>query len=112
MNRHTWWRGMVVGVTLLTAGAIQAAGVAAQTPSAPQSSPPVYAISLRDGRTATVWWDAVSNPARPSWRCDMPATGSGREVRFTVPLTAAAGDWRAALAEAKAALKDLVVDNE
>jgi len=42
----------------------------------------------------------------------MPATGSGREVRFTVPLTAAAGDWRAALAEAKAALKGLVVDNE
>jgi len=40
MNRHTWWRGMVVGVTLLTAGAIQAAGVAAQTPSAPQSVRP------------------------------------------------------------------------
>jgi hypothetical protein len=112
MTRPKVWRGMVVGGTLLAAVAIHAAGAAGQTAAAPQSSPAVYAIPLRDGRTATVWWDAVSDPAHPSWRCEVPATGSGREVRVTVPLTAAAGDWRAALAEAKAALKGLVADSE
>jgi hypothetical protein len=106
------WRSMVVGGALLAAVAIQAAAAAAQSTSPPQSSPPVYAIPLKDGRTATVWWDAVSDPAHPKWRCEVPGPGSGRDVRATVPLTAPAGDWRAALAEAKASLKGLVADGE
>jgi hypothetical protein len=112
MNRSGGWCGIVVGGALLIAVAILAESVSGQTAAAPQSSPPVYAIPLRDGRTATVWWDAVSDPAHPSWRCEVPPTGSRREVRTTVPLTAAAGDWRAALVEAKAALKGLVADSE
>ncbi len=111
MTRNRIWRSMVVGGILL-AVATQAASAAGQTAEGPQSSPPVYAIPLRDGRTATVWWDSVSDPARPSWRCEVPAPGSGRGVRTTVPLTASAGDWRAALAEAKASLKALVADSE
>jgi len=111
MTRHKAWRSMLVGGILL-AVTILAAGTAGQTAEGPQSSPPIYAIPLRDGRTATVWWDAVSEPAHPGWRCEVPAPGSGRGVRTTVPLSASAGDWRAALTEAKTVLKDLVADRE
>ena len=112
MTRHKAWCNMVAGGTLLAAVAIHMGGAAGQTAEGPQSSLPTYAIPLRDGRTATVWWDAVSEPARPSWRCEVPAPGSGRGVRTTVPLMASAGDWRAALTEAKTVLKDLVADRE
>ncbi len=112
MIRHRTWRSLVVSGIFLAAVALLAAGTAAQTAVPDPSSPPTYAILLRDGSTATVWWDAVSDPARPGWRCEVPAPGSGRGVRTTVPLTASAGDWRAALAEAKASLKALVADSE
>ncbi len=112
MTRHKAWRSMVVGGTLLAAVALHTAGAAGQTGAAVQSSPPTYAIPLRDGSAATVWWDAVSDPAHPGWRCEVPAPPSGREVRTTIPLTAAGGDWRAALAEARALLKGRVADGE
>jgi len=112
MIRHKAWRRMVVGGTFLAAVAIHAATPAGQTAAGPQPSPPVYAIPLKDGRTATVWWDGVSDPAHPSWRCELSATGSGQGVRTTVPLAASAGDWQTAIAEAKAALKGLVADSE
>ncbi len=111
MIRQRAWRSMLVDGILLTV-AIHVAGTAGQTSEAPQSSPPVYAIPLKDGRTATVWWDAVSDPANPSWRCGVAATRSGQEIRTTIPLAAEPGDWRAALAQAKSALKGLVTDSE
>ncbi len=111
MTRRKVLQSIMVGGMLL-AVAIHAAGAEGQAGGAPQSGLPIYAIPLKDGRTATVWWDAVSDPERPSWRCEVPVPGSGRGVRTTVPLTAAAGDWRAALTEAKAALKGLLPDNE
>ena len=111
MTRRKAWRSMVAGGMLLAA-AIHVEAPAGQIAEGPQSSPAVYAIPLRDGRIATVWWDAVGDPAHPSWRCEVPASGAGREVRTTVPLTAAAGDWRAALAEAMTTLKGLVADSE
>lgn len=111
MRRPKGWGSTVVGGILL-AVAIHAAGAAGQTGVPPQSGSPVYAIALKDGRTATVWWDAVSDPAYPSWRCEVSTPGPGREIRATLPLTAPAGDWRAALTEAKAALRGLVADRE
>jgi hypothetical protein len=102
----------MVGGAFLAAVGIHMTGAAGQTGAVPQSSLPIYAIPLRDGRTATVWWDGVSDPAHPGWRCEVPAPGSGRGVRTTVPLAAAAGDWQAAIAEAKAALKGLVINTE
>jgi hypothetical protein len=102
---------MVVG-GILVAVVFQAAGAAGQATEGSQSGLPTYAIPLKDGRSATVWWDAVSDPARPIWRCEVPVSGAGREARTTIPLTAAAGDWRAALAEAKAALKGLLANSE
>jgi hypothetical protein len=105
------WRSMLVGGILL-AVIFHAAGVAGQTSEGSQSGLPTYAIPLKDGRTATVWWDAVSDPARPGWRCEVPAPGAGREARTTIRLRAVAGDWRTALAEAKTALRDLVTDSE
>jgi hypothetical protein len=73
MTRNRIWRSMVVGGILLAAVAIQAADASGQTAESPRSSPPTYAIPLRDGSTATVWWDAVGDPAHPSWRCKVPA---------------------------------------
>jgi len=112
MTRHRTWRSMVVGGTLLAAVALHAAGTAGQTAGDAQSSPPTYAIPLRDGSTAIVWWDAVSDPAHPAWRCEVPAPQGGGAGRTTTALTAAAGDWRAALAEARAVLKGRVADGE
>jgi hypothetical protein len=103
---------MVVGGTLLAAVALHAAGAAGQTAVDVQSSPPTYAIPLRDGSTAIVWWDAVSNPAHPGWRCEVPAPRGNGASRTTTALTAAAGDWRAALAEARAVLKGRLADGE
>ena len=112
MTRRKALQRIVMGGTLLATLAIHLGRSAGQTGAAPQSSPPIYAIPLRDGRTAAVWWDAVTDPEHPSWRCEVPAPGSGRGVRTTVPLTAAAGDWQAAIAEAKTALKSLLAGSE
>jgi hypothetical protein len=106
------WRDMMVGGTLLAAVALHAAGAAGQTDVAVQTSPPTYAIPLRDGNTAIVWWDGVSDPAHPGWRCEVPAPRGGGAGRTTTALTAAVGDWRAALAEARAVLKGRVAEDE
>ncbi len=112
MTRHRIWRSMVMGGILLAAVAFHVAGTAGQSSVDVQSSPPTYAIPLRDGSTATVWWDAVGDPAHPSWRCEVPALRGEGAGRTTTTLTAAAGDWRAALAEARAVLKGRVADGE
>ena len=112
MTRRRMWRGMVAAGTLLTTVALHAAGAAGQTAVVIQSSPPTYAIALRDGNTAIVWWDAVSDPAHPGWRCEVPAPRGGGVGRMTTTLTAAAGDWRTALAEARKVLKEWVADAE
>ena len=112
MTRRRTWRGMVVGGTLLAAVALHAAGAAAQTVAPVPSSPPTYAIPLRDGSTAIVWWDAVSEPAHPGWRCEVSAPRGEGAGRTITALTAGAGDWRAALAEARAVLKRRVADGE
>lgn len=110
MTRQRTWRSMVVGGILLAVVALHADGAAGQSAASVQSSSPTYAIPLRDGNTAIVWWDAVSDPARPGWRCEVPAPQGGEVGRTTIALTAAAGDWRAALAEARAVLKGRVAD--
>jgi hypothetical protein len=112
MTRHRTWRSLVVGGTLLAAVTLHAAGTVGQTSGDGQSSPPTYAIPLRDGSTAMVWWDAVSDPAHPGWRCEVSAPRGEGAGRTTSALTAAAGDWRAALAEARAVLKGRVADGE
>jgi hypothetical protein len=112
MTRHTMWRSMLVGGTLLAVAALHAAGATGQTAVAVPVSAPTYAIPLKDGGAAIVWWDAVSDPENPRWRCEVPAQHGGGASRTTTALTAAAGDWRAALAEARAVLKGRVVDGE
>ena len=112
MAWHRTWRCMMVGGALLAVVALPVADAAGQTAVAVQASAPTYAIPLRDGSAALVWWDAVSDPAHPGWRCEVPAPRGGDAGRTTTALTAAAGDWRAALAEARAVLKGRVVDGE
>jgi hypothetical protein len=112
MTRHKTWHAMVVGGALLAAVALHAGRATGQIITVVQSSSPTYAILLKDGNTAIVWWDAVSDPAHPSWRCEVPAPRGGASDRTTTALTAAAGDWRAALAEARAILKDRVSTGE
>ncbi len=112
MTPHRTWRSMVVGGILLAAAAFHAAGAAGQTSVVVQSSLPTYAIPLRDGSIAIVWWDAVSDPAHPGWRCEVPAPRGAGAGRTTTVLTAVAGDWQAALAEARAVLKGRVADGE
>jgi hypothetical protein len=111
-----WYRtfcSTVVSGTLLAAVTLHAASAAGQTAVAGQSSPPTYAIPLKDGGAAIVWWDAVSDPAHPGWRCDVRASqGSGAGPTTTMALTAAVGDWRAALVEAREMLKGRVVGGE
>ena len=112
MTRHTMWRSMVVGGTLLAVAALHEAGAAGQTAVAVPVSAATYAIPLKDGGAALVWWDAVSDPEHPGWRCEVPAQRGGGAGRTTTPLTAEAGDWRAALAEARAVLKGRVVEGD
>ena len=100
---------MVVGGTLFAAMALHAVGAAGQTGVAVQTSPPTYGIPLRDGNTAIVWWDGVSDPAHPGWRCVVPAPRGGGAFRTITTLTAPAGDWSAALTEARGVLKGRVV---
>jgi hypothetical protein len=111
MTQRRTWYSMVLGGTLLAAVTLHAASVAGQTAVA-DSSPPTYAIPLRDGGAAIVWWDAVSDPAHPGWRCELSASREGGADRTTIPLTAMAGDWRAALAEARAFLKGRLADGK
>jgi hypothetical protein len=107
------WRSLAVGVTLLAAVALHAEGAAGQNvESAQKTTSPTYAIPLRDGGVAIVWWDAVGDPANPGWRCEVPAPRGGEASRTAIALAATAGDWRAALAEAKAVLKGRVADGE
>jgi len=112
MTRLRMWHSRVVGGALLAAVALHAVEVAGQTAVVVQTSPPTYAIPLRDGNTAIVWWDAVSDPAHPGWRCEVPAPRGERTGRMSTTLTAAAEDWRAALAEARTVLKGRVADGE
>jgi hypothetical protein len=112
MIRQRTWRSMAVGGTLLVATLLHAPSAAGQPTVAVQSSPPTYAIPLRDGNTAMVWWDAVSDPEHPGWRCEVSVPRGGDAGRETTALTAAAGDWRAALEEARAVLKGRVADSE
>lgn len=112
MTRRRIWRGMLAGGTLLAAGALFPDGAAAQMAKVVQPGTPTYAIPLRDGGAAIVWWDAVSDPEHPGWRCEVPTQHGGGAGRTTTPLTAEAGDWRAALAEARAVLKGRVMDSE
>jgi hypothetical protein len=112
MAWHRIWRCLVVSGALLAVVALPVAGATGQTAVAVQASAPTYAIPLRDGSAALVWWDAVSDPARPGWRCEVPAPRGGDAARTTTALTAAAGDWRAALAEARAVLKGRAVEGD
>lgn len=112
MTRHRMWRSMVVGGILLAAVTLHVAGTAGQIAVDVRSSPPTYAIPLRDGNIAIVWWDAVSDPAHPGWRCEVPVPRGGGAGRMTTALMAAAGDWWAALTEAKAVLKGRMADDE
>ena len=112
MTRLRMWCSMLAGGMLVAAVALHAGGAAGQSAAPVQSGSPTYAIPLKDGSTAVVWWDAVSDPAHPVWRCEVPVPRGGETVRATTALTATAGDWRAALAEAKAVLTGRVADGE
>ena len=112
MSRRKKWCRVLLGGMLVVAAALHAGIAAAQAPAPVQSGSPTYAIPLRDGGIAIVWWDAVSDPAHPVWRCEVPAPRAGEVVRTTTALSAAAGDWRAALAEARAVLTGRVADRE
>lgn len=112
MTQRMTWRSLAIGGTLLAAATLHANGGAGQTVADVQLSSPTYAIPLKDGNTAVVWWDAVSDPARPGWRCEVPMPRSGDAGRTITALMAPAGDWRAALAEARAILRGRVVDGE
>jgi hypothetical protein len=111
----TWqrkWHSVVVGGMLLAGGTLHASATAGQAAAAVHSSSPTYAIPLRDGSTAVVWWDAVSDPTRPGWRCEVPGQRGAGTGRTIIPLAAPAVDWQAALAEAKVLLKGRVAENE
>lgn len=104
--------GILVGGILIATGALQPGVPAGQSSPPTQTSSPTYAILLKDGNIAIVWWDAVSDPAHPVWRCEVLVPRGGEAVRATTPLTAEAGDWRKALAEAKEHLKGRVAESE
>jgi len=111
----TWrkvWRGVVAGGMLLAVVALRPDGATEQSDVSVPSSVPIYAIPLRDGSTALVWWDAVSDPAHPGWRCEVLRPHGGGGGRRITTLTAATGDWRAALAEARAILEAQAANGE
>lgn len=112
MSRGTKWCGVVLGGVLVAAASLDL-GVAGGQETAPvQSGSPTYAIPLKDGNTAVVWWDAISDPAHPVWRCEVPPPRGADAGRTITALAASAGDWRAALAEARAALTGRVADGK
>lgn len=103
---------MVVGGMLLAGVQLHGSSAVEQMVGTVQSPSPTYAIPLRDGSTAVVWWDAVSDPTKPGWRCEIPGQRGAGTGRAIIPLLAPAGDWQAALAEAKALLKSRFAENE
>ena len=111
MTRPRKWCGVLVS-GMLVAAVLHAGVAAGQGTAAVQSGSPTYAIPLKDGNTAVVWWDAVSDPAHPVWRCEVSAPRGGETFRTTTALSAPAGDWRAALSDARALLRDRVADSE
>lgn len=112
MTRATTWCGVLVGGMLAAAVALHWDGAAGQSAAPAQSGSPTYAIPLKDGNAAIVWWDAVSDPAHPTWRCEVSPARGTNAARTTTALTAAAGDWRSAVAEARAVLAGRVADGE
>lgn len=106
MTRLRTWCGVLVSGALLAAVALHPDRAAGQSAAPVQSGSPTYAIPLKDGNAAIVWWDAVSDPAHPTWRCEVPPARGANATRTTTPLGAAAGDWRSAVAEARAVLAD------
>jgi len=112
MTRLRTWCGILASGMLVAAVPLHAGSAAGQSATLVQSGSPTYAIPLKDGNTAVVWWDAVSDPVHPVWRCGVPPPrGAGAGPNITA-LTAGPGDWRAALAEARAALTGRVADGE
>jgi hypothetical protein len=103
---------VVVGGAIIVGATLHADGAVGQGIQVVHSGSPTYAIPLKDGNAAVVWWDAVSDPAHPGWRCEVPASREGGAGRTIIPLTAAAGDWRAALAEARVLLQGRAADGE
>ncbi len=103
---------VVMGGTLVAAGLLHVGGAAGPIGLVAQSSSPTYAIPLKDGSSAVVWWDTVSDPARPAWRCEMRSLWGEGSSRTIITLQAGAGDWRAALAEAREFLKGRAAENE
>jgi hypothetical protein len=112
MTRPRKWCGVLVIGMLVSAAALNLGVAAGQGTSPVQVGSPTYAIPLKDGNIAVVWWDAVSDPTHPVWRCEVSAPRGGETVRKTTALSAPAGDWRAALSDARALLKDRVADSE
>ena len=112
MARLESWRGILASGMVFAAVAVHAAGAAGQSAAPVQTSSPTYAIPLKDGNTAVVWWDAVSDPVHPAWRCEVPPPRGADAGRTITALTAGPGDWRAALAEARAALTGRVANGE
>ena len=112
MSRPKKWCGVFLGSMVVVAAALHAGIAAGQGPAPVQSGSPTYAIPLKDGNTAVVWWDAVSDPVHPVWRCEVPTPRGADAGRTITALTAGPGDWRAALAEARAALTGRVADGE
>lgn len=108
MTSHRTWTCLLIGGALLAALALHSTGFV----GAAQPTSPTYAIPLKDRGAAVVWWDAVSDPGRPGWRCEVPGERGAGTGRTLIPLAAPAGDWQAALAEAKALLKNRLADGE
>jgi len=111
----TWHKsscGLLIGGIFVAVLCLNADGAMGQSAAPIQSGSPTYAIPLKDGSTAVVWWDAVTDPAHPVWRCEVPPPHGGETARTTTALPAAAGDWRAALSDARAVLKDRVADGQ
>jgi hypothetical protein len=106
------WCPLAVGGMLFAGVAFRGHSAGGQAAPVVHSSSPTYAIPLKDGGVSIVWWDAISDPARPVWRCEVPGQRGAGKGRTVVPLAAPAGDWQAALAEAKALFKGRVAENE
>jgi hypothetical protein len=112
MTRLRTWCGILASGMLVASVPLHAGSAAGQSATLVQSGSPTYAIPLKDGNTAVVWWDAVSDPVHPVWRCEVPTPRGADAGRTITALTAGPGDWRAALAEARAALTGRVADGE
>jgi hypothetical protein len=107
---HLWLAILAVCLIPVTASA-QEKSSDRQEASPYQSNPPTYSIPLMDGRTAIVWWDSRNDSARPQWKCEVPPRRDGADAG-AIRLTVERGDWRGALLEARAYLKDVVADGE